>query len=112
MNKKKLPFIKEFYLGDSLSWNRKQITSMLSNNQYEKTWYLITLASNPANQYEMIKGKQLSLGIVWEHLPLIVGIASNRQEAIELVIKLIKDVYHHTGMYHPQNYFLWEEEVC
>ncbi len=83
------------YIGEGVLEEFNKIRSQIASGDVSdyKNEYAITLAINPDNLLEMIRLRDLSLDYYKSKDPLLVGIASDKDEAIELVRKIIEDVY-------------------
>ena len=71
--------------------------------QYEV--YLITLAQNPENQLEIIGANQMLQKTVYRRCPEIIGMAKGKDEATDLAVDIVKNIYGETGAFQVKEYF-------
>lgn len=67
--------------------------------------YFIALASNEENLFDIFHAAHLKQSAFYRQNPYIVGIAAGYEEALELVRKMVEDIYHRTGTFHVREYF-------
>ncbi len=93
-------FYKELYVGPSIR-DPEAVKNNLRIGKGQFTIYVICLSpSKPeigANQLEIMHCVNLQQPYYKEYPPYIIGIASGRIEAIELVRKMVQEAYDHTG---------------
>lgn len=84
-------YLKDFYISPSLHAPRKELLKSIYRGRYYRNLYLITLANHPRNIAEIISLKQMiNLRGVMK-IPEIIGLALSRQEAVELLIKILEE---------------------
>lgn len=93
-------FYKNLYVGSSIR-DPEMVMKNLRTGRGQFTVYVIALSpSKPgigANQLEILHCVNLKQPYYKEYPPYIVGIASGRMEAIELVRDMVQEAYDHTG---------------
>lgn len=67
--------------------------------------YLITLASNPDNLFDIFHAAHLKQSAFYSQDLKVVGIAESKGEATELVAQMISDIYEQTGEFQVRDYF-------
>ncbi len=67
--------------------------------------YLIALASNPENLFDIFHAAHLKERGFYRRDLFIVGIASGYEEALEMVRRMIEDIYRETGSFRVREYF-------
>ena len=67
--------------------------------------YLVTLAVSRENQLEIVNTLNLIQKNVYARTPLVVGIASDYDDAVQLVVKITEDVVKATGDADIRRYF-------
>ena len=67
--------------------------------------YFIALASNPDNLFDIFHAAHLKESALYRQNPYIVGIASGYDEALELVQRMVEDIYRETGGFQVREYF-------
>lgn len=93
-------FYKDLYVGSSIR-DPEKVKKNLRIGKGQFTIYVIALSpSRPgigANQLEILHCVNLQQPYYKQYPPYIVGIASGRIEAIELVKEMVQEAYDHTG---------------
>ena len=93
-------FYKNLYVGASIQ-NPDEVTRKLQRGEGQFTIYVIALSpSKPglgANQLEILHCVNLQQPYYRSYPPYIIGIASGRIEAFELVKDMVQEAYEHTG---------------
>ena len=93
-------FYKDLYVGSSIR-DPEKVKKNLRIGKGQFTIYVIALSpSRPgigANQLEILHCVNLQQPYYKQYPPYIVGIASGRIEAIELVRSMVQEAYDHTG---------------
>jgi len=67
--------------------------------------YLVTLAVSSQNQLEIVNTLNLMQKNVYARTPLVVGIASDYDDAVQLVVKITENVVKATGGADIRGYF-------
>ena len=67
--------------------------------------YIIALASNPDNLFDIFHAAHLKESAFYRQNPYIVGIASGYDEALELVQRMVEDIYRETDGFQVREYF-------
>lgn len=92
-----IQWYKNLYVGDTAKKREKRIRERLEKSKLVNRVQLITLASNPENQLDIIPASILKQNAVFELLPVVVGIASDYEEALEIIARITAEVYLNTG---------------
>ncbi|MCR5502685.1 MAG: hypothetical protein K6F53_06735 [Lachnospiraceae bacterium] len=66
-------------------------------------FFVLTLAEGP-NQIDILNAFNLKLPYYRKHPPVVVGIAKNYEEAVEIVIRMTTEALEHTGSADIRNY--------
>lgn len=91
---------------DRMTGRRKEkLIREIDAGQYHGNTYLLTLAANPENQLEILSVHQLRFPYIRRTCPMVVGMASCREEAYVLLEQIVKEVYTHTGDVKIREYF-------
>lgn len=88
-----LEWYKNLYVGDNVKKNKSSIIRKINHKKATFGIYLITAASNPENLLEIIAANQLLMPMQRKLCPVIVGIAGDYTEALEIVQKIITETY-------------------
>lgn len=100
----RLKWYPELYAGEDAGSRQKKIIRRLNQNAGMLDIYLVTLASNPANLLEIISSAYLQQKAVRRNLPMIVGIAKGYDEAVNVTVSIIEEVYKATGALDVRSY--------
>lgn len=65
--------------------------------------YMITLPANPQNLLEIMSAQEIERNCQYRDV-VVVGIASGKKDAVELVRDIVWDTYHNTGVFNIQEY--------
>ena len=98
------------YTGKTAEKKKEKIIQEMEQEIYKGNTYLITLAANPQNNLEIISIHQFRFPYIRRNCPMILGIASGRAEAMEVVQKIVDEVYSVTGNVKIREYY--EQKVC
>lgn len=80
------------YLGESIKEkNLEIIKKKLEKKPLFSSVFLVTLSRNASDQLELYDAKELARSYYKNNPPYIVGIAGNREEAIGLVEKIVRE---------------------
>ncbi len=84
------------YTGESCRDQKDAIIEEVSSGVYRRNLYLITLAANGRDLLDIRKAAALSREGLSSMLPMIVGIATGREEAGQVARAVIEDCYRQT----------------
>lgn len=101
-----MKWYKNLYVGDSLKGKEKQMKSLISHDMVVPFGYVITLPANETNLMDVIEAKELRKKGYPKDSLSIIGLASDKGEALELVRRIIDEVYHETGQLNIRDYLL------
>lgn len=93
------------YIGDKLKKSKDQVITSMNHRKAVLGVYCITYASNPCNLFDIIEANQLLFPHYARTEVTIVGLAKGKQEALELLEKMLLEVYHQTGEFDVRAYF-------
>ncbi len=89
-----MKFYKYLYIGDTVT-NPQKVKWKLKHHAGVQV-YVITVASFP-DQLEILHSAYLKQRYYRYHPPIIVGIASNYEEAVQIVMKITQECLEATG---------------
>lgn len=95
----------KLYTGKTAEKKKEKIIQEIDNEIYRGNTYLLTLAANPQNNLEIFSVHQLRFPYIRRNCPMILGIASGREEAVEVFQKIVDEVYSATGNVKLREYF-------
>lgn len=78
------------YVGESVN-NPDKLIHKLQKHAKRVNAYVITLSKNPYDQLEIYQAGYLSQKYYKENPPYIIGIASNYEEAVEIIIRIAEE---------------------
>ena len=90
-------YCNRLYLGQSAERYEKRIRARLDAGKTDTGHYLITLASNGTDMRDIIGTGFLVQPSLARHLPMIVGIARTKKEAIDMVVQMVDDCLRSRG---------------
>lgn len=96
----------DLYVGSSLKESKGKIINKIKQNKYVFDVYLIALPVSENHILEMIPVRYTKH---YPHLKVI-GMARGKQEAMELVTKIIDEVFHATGAFDAAAYLNLKEK--
>lgn len=93
------------YIGDKMEKIRDHAMNSINNRKGTFGVYCITYASNPQNLFDIIEANQLLFPHYSRSQICIVGLAKGKQEAIDLIQKMLMEIYSKTGEFDVRTYF-------
>ena len=93
-----LTYHPRLYLGKGIK--RKKLDKLkrrLENKPLFSSVVLITLSRNPTDQLEIYEARQLQQSYYKKYPPFVIGIAANREEAVEMVEQLVQECLDERG---------------
>ncbi|MEE3420603.1 MAG: hypothetical protein VZR02_05815 [Lachnospiraceae bacterium] len=100
---------KHLYVGDLVKGRKDRIIERIESDRTQTGQYLITISENPAEMLDIFSTVFLTEKRK-ERLPMVVGLAGTRDEAIFLVRKMTEDCLRATGDVDLRTYFQEEEK--
>lgn len=101
-----LKWYKYLYVSENAKKRINYYIRRISNGKPVNDIYLVTIASNEANQLDIIKSHYLLQPVVMRMCPMIVGIAKGNEEARALLVQMVEDTLKETGGADVRNYLL------
>lgn len=100
------------YISDSLKKNINKIKDTIKAQKVELRLYCITLASNPKNLFDIHYYNELLQPYYKDKDKeiIVIGIGKTKEEAIDLVIKIIETVYNNTNTFDIRKYLGYSTE--
>lgn len=83
---------------------RKKITKRLEQKKPMFPIYCVCLASNPSNLLDIMNVNELLLPYYQKRNVVIIGLAGNRSEAMELASRIVLEVYEKTGDFNIRSF--------
>lgn len=95
----------KLYLSEDLIKKKKRIIKSIENNNLNFETYVIMLASNTDNLFDIINTNELQFPYYLKKDNYILGIAGSRGLAMLLVKDMIEEIYNKTGSFLVREYF-------
>lgn len=93
-----LTYHPRLYLGDGISGKKlDKIKRKLHTKPFLANVFLITIASNPKEQLDILDARQIAQPYYKDVELYVVGIASDHEEAIDLVEQIVKECLKERG---------------
>ena len=99
------------YLDDYVASNKKEIIEKLENNEWQLEVYLIVLSAHIDNQLEIYNSTLLLQKSFRKEELLIVGITKGYNESLEVVEKIMQEVYDNTKGTDMKSYILNNQQI-
>jgi hypothetical protein len=89
-----MKWYRDLFVGQRAGQDTEEIISRAENLDFMRGLYLITLASNGTDQLDLVRASSLiGKPNAVRHLPMIVGIAIGKKEAVEVTMEIARCVY-------------------
>ena len=102
---RELQWAENLYLSDKTAKKKDKIIKKANRGVGMVSIYFITLASNRENLFDIFHAAHLKQPAFYKQDLYVVGIASGYEEALELVQRMIDDIYRKTGGFAVREYF-------
>ena len=103
-------YYKYLYMQEGLEKKKDKIIKKLEKKKLLPNFHVITLASNPENNLDIISGKFLFQTSFPQEDMFVVGIVKSYDEALGYVESIIREVYDKTGATDIRSYILGKEQ--
>ena len=100
-----MQWAENLYLTDKTAKKKDKIIRKANRGMGMVSIYLITLASNPENLFDIFHAAHLKQPTFYNQDLFVVGIAAGYEEALELVQRMVEDIYRKTGGFAVREYF-------
>lgn len=94
----------KLYVGESIVHKTKKIKWKICHNAGQLNIYVITLASNEHNLLDIIPAQELLQKGYPKRGLYIVGLAKGYEEAVEVAVSIVDEVYQATGTFAVRSY--------
>nr|WP_294662674.1 hypothetical protein [uncultured Blautia sp.] len=99
-----LKWCKDLRIGEGVK-KADKIRRKLNHGKIVPGVYLITFSENPRNLLEIIPALTLIQQSAADICPEIIGLACDKDEAVDMVTEIIQEVYDKTGDFHIEEYW-------
>ena len=100
-----MQWAENLYLTDKTAKKKDKIIRKANRGMGMVSIYLITLASNPENLFDIFHAAHLKQPAFYKQDLFVVGIAAGYEEALELVQRMVEDISWKTGGFAVREYF-------
>ncbi|MDO4343520.1 MAG: hypothetical protein Q4C50_01830 [Eubacteriales bacterium] len=104
-----MKWYRKLYLGSGITRSRKEMIEKIEKNAGTPNVYLITLAANGRDLFDIFSSDYLLQPVLHGHCPLIVGLAKGREEAEQLALDIAMEAYYQNGNFDVRAYL--EENI-
>ena len=105
-----MDYYRHMYFTEGLEKKKDKIIKKLENKKFQVSIHLLVLPRNEDNQLEIINSVLLLQPDYPKEDYFVVGIAKSYDDALELVEKIAKEVYHETKGTDIRSYILEKEQ--
>ena len=96
------------YIGEGIGKKRDRIKRRVEQGKPVPGIFLITEPSNRENLFDILDAKEICFPYYRRHPMTVYGLAKGKDEAEELVVRMLEEVYRETGEFKVREYFLGE----
>ena len=109
-----MQFMGSLYVGESLASAEYKIVEKVHKGKVVRDLYLITFSTHPDNMLDLILEKEALHACYKKRGLKVVGIASGKKEALELVQHIIEQSIRETGSADVREFLWkkWEGQAC
>ncbi len=94
------------YIGDKIAKYADRIRKRLESGQTELDHYIVTFSASPSDYLDVMNMRYLTQDTLRKYIPPIVGIAKDKSEAMELVVRITEECVRETGDADLRDYLL------
>lgn len=98
------------YVSESAYEKKGTIIKKANVNAGLRHVYFVTLAGNAEDLFDIFDAAYLKQPSFYKQELDVVGIATSREDAVELVQQMIEDIYAETGAFQVREYFTFSPE--
>lgn len=104
-----MKWYQNLYIGETARKKKKRIIWKINHNAGLVDVYVVTLAANGYDLFDIVSSAVLMQKAVRRNCPLIVGIACGYDEAVQLALNIALEVYKETGGFQVRQYLARKE---
>ncbi len=101
---------KHIYLCESVKKNAKKIIRKLQQNEGMVNTYVIMLSSNNKDLFDICHSAVLMQSFYKDNPPFVVGLASGKDNAMQLVEDIVQDIFRQSGSYENMRQFILSQQ--
>ena len=95
----------KLYIGEQAEKNYKKIKKKIEQGKLVLDVFLITKPSNENNLFDILPTTELKFPYYKKRELLVYGLAKGKEEAKELLLKMLEDIYQEAGGFYCKEYF-------
>lgn len=95
----------KLYFGESIKKRHRRMIYAINRGRKAPNIYCITFASNNQNLFDIMPASQLKLPHIKNSEVHILGLAYNMEEAKDVVMQMLVEIYKATGDFKVREYF-------
>ena len=99
-----LKWREDYYVGEGIK-DAEKTKKRIDAGKVALGVYLVTLSENPGNLLEIIPSYMLIQKSYYAKCPEIIGMAKGNDEATDLAVDIVKNIYGATGAFQVKEYF-------
>ncbi|MDD5803910.1 hypothetical protein ACTQWG_05265 [Blautia sp. HCP3S3_H10_1] len=99
-----LKWRENYYVGDGIK-DAPKAQKRIDAGKMALGVYLVTLSENPGNLLEIVPSYMLIQKSYYARCPEIIGMAKGKDEAIDMAVDIVKNIYGETGAFQVKEYF-------
>ena len=99
-----LKWREDYYVGEGIK-DAEKTKKRIDAGKVALGVYLVTLSENPGNLLEIIPSYMLIQKSYYAKCPEIIGMAKGIDEATDLAVDIVKNIYGETGAFQVKEYF-------
>lgn len=99
-----MKFYKKLYISDSIKKSPFRIKYAISHKPIRTNYYVIALATN-SDQLDLFHSRYLIQPYYKKHVPYIIGVAKDKEDAVLLSKKIIEEIYAKTKSADVKSFF-------
>ena len=99
-----LKWQEDYYVGEGIK-DAEKTKKRIDAGKVALGVYLVTLSENPGNLLEIVPSYMLIQKSYYAKCPGIIGMAKGKDEATDLAVDIVKNIYGETGAFQVKEYF-------
>lgn len=102
-----ITWVDRLYLGEGFEKKRKleRTKRRLNRSRFVLSAFVITAPSNRDNLFDILDTKELLFPFLRRRNLTVYGMAKSREEAIQLLVRMVEDIYRETGALKVEEFF-------
>ena len=92
-----MKWYRDLYLGEGIKKSPKQLIQKVETNAGLGNMYLVTIAANGRDLFDIFSTNLLFQPVLHGHCPLIVGMAKSHEDAVSIAVQITMEAYQQYG---------------